>query len=232
MTTSFITWTIIGVLTVTADTGFGASRAKPLEPALPIVTTARVHDPSITEMAMKRTYQGGLLLMQGDLEGAIREFREAIRLSPDSPAPHNNVAMALHLQGHFAAAQAEFLIAIELDPSFAAAWNNLGFVLFDHGEIAAAVERWKSAVELDPKMPSAWGGLAIGLLAMGYVDQAAQSYRHALELDSQYGDVGYLHHVRHWSPRAMKHAGLLLDILKIQSIYNATTRITKLADEG
>lgn len=209
-----MTWTIIGVLVLTANAACAANLEKASDTVPPIVTTGRDRTPSVTEMAMMRTYQGGLLFMQGDLEGAIREFREAIRLSPDSPVPHNNVAMALHLQDHFPEAKAELLIAIELDPSYAAAWSNLGFVLFDHGDLAAAVERWKAGVQLDPKMPSAWGGLAIGLLAMGYVDQAAQSYRQALELDSQYADVGYLHHVRRWSPRATTHAGLLLDLLK------------------
>ncbi len=209
-----MTWTIIGVLVVNVSTGCAANLEKPSDSVLPMVTAGRDRTPSVTEMAMMRTYHGGLLFMQGDLEGAIREFREAIRLSPDSPAPHNNVAMVLHLQDHFPEAQAELLIAIELDPSYAAAWSNLGFVLFDHGEMAAAVERWKSGVQLDPTMPGAWGGLAIGLLAMGYVDQAVQSYRQALELDSQYADVNYLHHVRRWSPRAVTHAGLLLAMIK------------------
>lgn len=213
----FMIWTIMGILVVNVSTGFTTSREKPPDPVLPIVMTASDHDPSVTEMAIMHTYRGGLLFMQGDLKGAIREFREAIRLSPDSPVPHNNVAMVLHLQDHFSEAQAELLIAIELAPSYAPAYSNLGFVLFDHGDLAAAVERWKSGVQLDPNMPSAWGGLAIGLLAMGYVDQAAQSYRQALKLDAQFADVAYLHHIRRWSSRATTQAGLLLDLLKSET---------------
>lgn len=207
-------WTIMGILVVNVGTGCTTSREKPPDPVLPIVMTASDRDPSVTEMAIMHTYKGGLLFMQRDLDGAVREFREAIRLSPDSPVPHNNVAMVLHLQDHFSEAQREMLIAIELAPSYAPAYSNLGFVLFDHGDLAAAVERWKSGVQLDPNMPSAWGGLAIGLLAMGYVDQAAQSYRQALKLDAQFADMEYLHQIRRWSPRATTHAALLLDILK------------------
>lgn len=212
-----MTWTIIGILAVTAHTACAANLDTSSDDALSIVSVERSHTPSATEMAMMRTYHGALLFMQGDLEGAIREFRDAIRLSPDSPVPHNNVGMALHLKDHFSEAQTELLIAIELEPSYAAAWSNLGFVLFEHGDLAAAVERWKVSVQLDPSMPSAWGGLAIGLLAMGHVEQAAHSYRQALELDSQYADVDYLHHVHHWSPRATTHAGVLLNLLKSEA---------------
>ena len=66
-------------------------------------------------------------------------------------------------------------------------------------------------------MPGAWGGLAVGFWVMGSVEQAAWSYRQVLEMDSRYANVGYLHHARHWSPRATTHAGLLLDILKSQA---------------
>jgi len=100
MRISFITWTIIGVLVVIAHTACAVNLDKPSDVALPIVSSGRDHTPSATEMAMMRTYHGGWLFMQGDLEGAIREVREAIRLSPDSPVPHNNVGMALHLQDY------------------------------------------------------------------------------------------------------------------------------------
>ncbi|MEX2493564.1 MAG: tetratricopeptide repeat protein [Nitrospirales bacterium] len=217
MMRSSISWINIGVLLVTAHNVCAANLDKPSDVALPIATTAKDHEPSAIEMAMMRTYHGGLLFMQGDLEEAIREFREAIRQSPDSPVPHNNLAMALYLQDHVSEAKAELLIAITLNPSYAMAWSHLGFVLFDHGDPAAAVERWKVGVQLDPSMPSAWGGLAIGLLAMGYVDQAAHSYRQTLRLDSQYADVRYLHQVRRWSPRATTHAGFFLDLLKSEA---------------
>jgi len=205
----------MGVIVLTTYIGCSTGKATASDPAISSVTVKADNSPPVSDMAMMHIYQGRMLFLQGNLEGAIREFREAIRLSPKNPIPHNNAAMALHLQDKFSEAEAEFLIAIELEPSYAAAWSNLGFALFDHGDLLAAVERWQFAIQLNPMMPSAWSGLAIGLFAMGNVEQATQRYRHALTIDFRYADVEYLRHVRHWSSRARTHAGLLLE--KMQS---------------
>lgn len=172
------------------------------------------------ELAMVHDNRGRILFMQGDLERAIREFRKATIMSPESPVPHNNLAIASHLQGDVTGARAEYLIAIKLNPRFAEAWNNLGLALFDHGDTRSAVAHWQTAVKLNPRLASAWAGLAIGLFKVGDVDRAVKSYIQAFRLDPRYTDLGYLQHVRRWSPNARKHAGLLLEILKSENHVN------------
>jgi len=169
---------------------------------------------SETELAMVHDWRGKVLLVQGDLDGATREFRTATQLSPASSVPHNNLAIALYHQNNFSGARTEFLVAIQLDPGYAEAWSNLGFVLFDDGEIRSAVKRWHGAVKLNPRRASAWAGLAIGLFKMGDTGGAVKSYIEALRLDARYTDLGYLHHVRRWSSIARQHAALILELFK------------------
>ena len=42
---------------------------------------------------------GITLELKGDLDGAIAEYRQALRLKPDFPGAKNNLAIALRLKG-------------------------------------------------------------------------------------------------------------------------------------
>jgi len=210
-----IKWTIIGVLVV--STGCASVVKERPNPSHPILLPEVDHHQSDMEMAIAYNQRGGFLFIQGDWEGANREFREAIRFSHESAVPHNNLAMALYRQGHFTDARIEFLTAVRLNPGYAEAWNNLGFILFEHGYHASALDRWKVAVRLGPNLPSAWAGMAIGLLSFGYVDQAVQSYSQALRLDPRFSNFAYLRKGRHWSSDVMIQAGILLDKLKLKT---------------
>src|SRR5207244_5365712 len=55
-------------------------------------------------------------MSNGDVAGAVREFRFAAQTAPDLAEAHNLLGMALAKQGDTALAQAEFRTAIELEP--------------------------------------------------------------------------------------------------------------------
>lgn len=203
--------TIAGLLlAATGCAGWGESpRTEIPRNSSPEARTARHPQ----DEAILHNNMAGLLFMRGDLDGAVKELREAIRLSPDIPAPHNNLGMVLHAQGHAEAAMEEFLKAIRLNPRHAAARSNLGFALFDRGDLGSAVQQWQTAVTLDPRSAGAWAGLALGLFAFGQVPQALESYRHALQLDPRYADVAYLQQARHWSAGAVGQAEAILQLI-------------------
>jgi Flp pilus assembly protein TadD len=62
------------------------------------------------------TNSGKRLLQAGDLEGAISQFRSAIRLAPSYAPAHLHLAEALHRKGDKDEAEKEFQKAAELDP--------------------------------------------------------------------------------------------------------------------
>jgi tetratricopeptide (TPR) repeat protein len=59
---------------------------------------------------------GNRLLNAGDWDGAIVQFQTAIKLAPDSPIPHYQLALALRHKGQTAEARSEFEKAAALDP--------------------------------------------------------------------------------------------------------------------
>lgn len=201
---------------LTATLGCAVSQASAFlgAPSAPNSHTTTVR--AVQDESMLHNDAGGRLFEQGNLEGAAREFREAIRLSPRNPTPHNNLGMALHVLGQPADALAEFREAVTLNPGYASAWSNLGFVFFELEQLVPAMEAWRIAVDINQQVAGTWAGLALGLFAGGHVNPAIESYRQAIHLDPRYADLTYLQTVRHWSARALDHADTILRVIEAQ----------------
>jgi len=66
--------------------------------------------------AVLATNSGKRMLAAGDVDGAVSQFRNAVRLSPSFAAAHYQLGMALTQKGQKDEAMAEFKRASDLDP--------------------------------------------------------------------------------------------------------------------
>ena len=129
---------------------------------------------------------GGLVLaarQRADEFGSSRRlWTAALRVNPDGPAIHNNLALALEDERLLPAAEAEFRRALVLDPVNFDAENNLGWLLQREGrwpEAAASYERaltWQS----DAKTRNNYGAV---LLQLNALEQAREQFRAAVRLE-------------------------------------------------
>lgn len=69
------------------------------------------------EKAAVQSKLGVALGRKGDFEGAIREFHEALRLDPDYPAAHNNLAVVLFATGEYKEAGEHVRVTLDLGGS-------------------------------------------------------------------------------------------------------------------
>jgi Flp pilus assembly protein TadD len=69
---------------------------------------------------------GSLYLRKGDLEKAVREFQEVIRLRPQMASAHYNLGLAFRKQNRENDAVIEFRRALAVDPQFRPAREALG----------------------------------------------------------------------------------------------------------
>ena len=102
---------------------------------------------------------GNALVGKGDLDRAVVEFREGIRLSPDLALLHDGLGHALFAKGDMEGAAAESREAIRLDPNLAEMHKNLGDTLATGGNLDGAILEYHKALRLDPKLASAQDGL-------------------------------------------------------------------------
>ncbi len=87
----------------------------------------------------------------GDLDGAIRAYREYLGAEPDSVQARSNLGAALARTGRYDEAIAEYDRALRKSPDNPALLLNLGLAYYKTGRHAEAAARFERAVSLSPQ---------------------------------------------------------------------------------
>ncbi len=123
------------------------------------------------------------LAASGERDAAITEYREVLRLSPDSAEAHNDLGLLLMARGDRAGAAASFERAARADPGSAAAFHNLGLVYASQGNAPAAERSYREALARDPRLVEAWGNLAALFVATNRREEAIGALESLLQID-------------------------------------------------
>jgi len=122
---------------------------------------------------------------RGWLDEAIKEFKKAIDLDPDSAHAHDNLATVYAEKKLFREALAEYLTAIRLEPDSATAHYNLACFLSTHASEMAIAE-YQQAIELDPEYVWAYRVRGEILQEEDRHEEAVADFTRALQLE--FGD--------------------------------------------
>lgn len=118
---------------------------------------------------------------RGWLDEAVKEFRKAIDLDPESAHAHDNLATVFAEKKHFREALGEYLAALELDPEAPTAHYNLANFLATHA-LDMAVDEYRASLALDPEHPDTHLNLGLTLADQGKPEEAERALRTAVEL--------------------------------------------------
>jgi tetratricopeptide (TPR) repeat protein len=130
---------------------------------------------------------GNALKDKGDLDGAIAEYREAIRLYPQWAIAHYNLGLFLQRKGDLDGAEREIREAVRLDGDHhGAAIDALAALLVSRGNRDGAIAPYKELLRLAPKSASAHNGLGWTLQQTGDLDGAIAKYKEALRLEPKH----------------------------------------------
>ena len=86
-------------------------------------------------------------LAKGDLDRAIADCNEAIRLDPKSVSAYGYRGLAWRQKGDFARAIADYTTAIRLDPNNATLRTNRGLAYFAKGDFSAALTNLRPRIK-------------------------------------------------------------------------------------
>lgn len=132
---------------------------------------------------LARNNLGRVFLQEGRPAEAAEQFREAIRVQPDSPEAHANLGAALEALDRRVDARSEYAAALAIDPGFAGAHYNLGLSLLRSGLRDEAAAEFLAALKADPGHAGARNNLGLALAGEGRLPEAMEQYRLALGIN-------------------------------------------------
>ncbi len=111
---------------------------------------------------------GSLKKAQGELEGAIDLFEQAIAAEPNLAIAHYNLGATHRARGYLDEAIAAYERAIALDPNYPEAHQNLGVARFKLGQLPEALRSFRRAIDIYEAVdPATAASLSQGVIALG-----------------------------------------------------------------
>jgi protein O-mannosyl-transferase len=130
---------------------------------------------------VRRAY-GDALGRKGQMDEAIGQYQEVIRLKPGYALAHNNLGIAFWTKGQVDEAIGQFQEAIRLKPDYGEVYYNLGLAFVKKGQMDEAVRQFQEAVRLRPTHAEAHNNLGIALSRKGRIDEALRQFQEAVRL--------------------------------------------------
>jgi tetratricopeptide (TPR) repeat protein len=128
---------------------------------------------------------------QGDIDGAISHYREAVELWPGYAEAHYNLGRLLVQTGQLDEAITHYEKALEINPSDSEAHNNLGAALFASGRVDEAIAHYRKALAIRRDYADASCNLASALLSNGDLDGAIAYYSGCLAVSPNQVEAQY-----------------------------------------
>ena len=151
---------------------------------------------AVTEAEM-RVQRGKVLEGNQDWDGAIAEYREAIRLKPDYPQAHAELGWALgEHAGDWDGAIKEEAEAIRLNPNLAVAHGYLASVLRRKGDRDGEIKELRETVRVNPNDAVVHHNLGWALEHSGDMRGALEEFREIIRLKPDdpdaHGHLGWM----------------------------------------
>jgi tetratricopeptide (TPR) repeat protein len=137
--------------------------------------SARMHQMMAQQMAR-----------EGNTDGAIAHYREAVKLDPHAPGLHFELAEALNLSTNPSdqeQVEKEYQAALAENPSDGKSLTRLGDIALRNSDLEAALKHYKRALELQPNDAEACLGIGRTLIQMHRPAEAESYLKHSLELE-------------------------------------------------
>jgi len=151
--------------------------------------TLLTHTVAVTrDNCVARNNLGVALAGRGEIDAALEQFREAVRIKPDYADPYNNIGLAFWRRGDIAAAAEQYRRALQYDPGSPETQSNLGLALSRLGQRDAGIAHLQEALRLDPSFAGAYVNLGNALRDSGRTDEAIAQYEQALRIKPDYAD--------------------------------------------
>jgi tetratricopeptide (TPR) repeat protein len=99
------------------------------------------------------------LRASGQVDEAIEQYRQTLKINPLYAKAHNNLGCALRDKKQMDEAAAEFKLAVKIAPDYADAQNNYGVALAEQGQHEEAISHFGAALKAKPYFKDAMNNM-------------------------------------------------------------------------
>jgi arylsulfatase A-like enzyme/Flp pilus assembly protein TadD len=128
------------------------------------------------------------LRKKGNVEAAIKLYREAVALAPNDADAWYNLAVALQEAGHAEEGSIAIQESLRRNAQRPEAHNALGIALMNEGNVAAGEAEFRAALSIDPRDARTLNNLGNALRATNRFAEAREAYTQAIGLAPSYPD--------------------------------------------
>ena len=153
---------------------------------------AALHSMPNEELTAETWFLKAVALIGTEKENSAEEathYREALRLRPDYPEAHHNLAILLRAQGDQTGAAEHYREALRQHSEYPEAHYNYALLLESRGSMAGATEHYREALRLRPEYVNAHHGYANLLKETARLAEAVEHYQEALRLRPEYPEA-------------------------------------------
>ena len=122
------------------------------------------------------------LASKGQLEEAIAEYDEAVRINPRDVAAYSNQGTLYNQLEQYQQAIESFSLAIGVNPNFNVLYNNRSISYYSLGEYELALKDLNRFIKVEPNSPDAFVGRAMVYTQLGRDVEAQRDAIQAVEL--------------------------------------------------
>lgn len=145
--------------------------------------------PKTIMQAMTLTNIGSEFILRGNLQEAVKYYRQAIQISPDYAEAHANLAVVLESENRFEEAAIHYRRVVQLRPDDTEVHYKLGKILSAQGKSEEAAGEYEIVLEAEPNSFEAHYNLGNILKSHGELDKAVSHYYKALTVKSDDADT-------------------------------------------
>ncbi len=120
------------------------------------------------------------------IEAAIREHEEALKLQPDLVQGHINLIRLYAQAGDSDKAEEHYRRAVELSPGLTDSHYNYGVLLMGLDRREEALKAFRKVLEVNPDTSAAHNNIGFLFERQGNLEKASSHYRSAIESDPSY----------------------------------------------
>lgn len=164
---------------------------------------------SLDNTALAHLMKGVDLEKAGQLEKAVAEHEEALRIDPKLAQAHANLIGLYARAGKTEKAEKEYRATVAINPNLPQSHYDFGVLLFSEARYRDAETAFRRALESSPNYAEAHNNLAVLLERRGKLDEAVRHYEAAIANKPSYREahfqLGRLLLKQHHNDQAIRH---------------------------